>query len=89
MASYSDLLLRNKTPASTLAGEEQLGSFNKETTDNKMLSTDCVGFHLSSAFSPLITICYILSTSIIYLIGSSPGACKIEIHSLPSVYTLG
>ena len=58
------------TPASTLAGEETLGSLRSETIESKIDSTDCVGFHLSSAFSPLV--------------GSSPGACNMEMHNRPS-----
>ena len=43
------------------------------TTDNKIFSIDWTGLHLSELDS--------------YPIGSSPGACKIEMQTLPSEYT--
>ena len=44
------------------------------TTDSKIFSTDWTGLHLSALVS--------------YPIGSSPGACKIEMQTLPSGYTI-
>jgi hypothetical protein len=44
------------TDASTLAGENVLGSFNKDITDSKIVRTFCVGFHLSQGNSPLETL---------------------------------
>lgn len=41
------------------------------TTESKIFSTLCTGLHLSALDS--------------YPIGSSPGACNIEIHTLPSL----
>lgn len=61
--------LRYITEASTLAGEYVFGSFNNEITDNKIVRTFCVGFHLSHGNSPLC--------------GSSTGGCNIEIHRSP------
>ena len=63
------------TPASTFAGEDKLGSARRDMTDKRIDSTVCVGFHRSAAVSPES--------------GSSPGGCRIEMHSLPSGYTLG
>lgn len=61
--------LRYMTDASTLAGEYVFGSFSREITDNKIVRTFCVGFHLSHGNSPLC--------------GSSTGGCNIEIHRSP------
>lgn len=61
--------LRYITDASTLAGEYVFGSFSREITDNKIVRTFCVGFHLSHGNSPLC--------------GSSTGGCNIEIHRSP------
>lgn len=44
------------------------------TTDSNIFSTLCTGDHLSALDS--------------YPIGSSPGACKIDIQTLPSAYTI-
>lgn len=43
------------------------------TTDSNIFSTDCTGLHLSELDSQPI--------------GSSPGACNIEMQTLPSGYT--
>jgi len=56
--------------ASTLAADSSFGSANMDTTDNKIFSTDWTGDHLSADVS--------------YPIGSSPGACSIEMHTRPS-----
>jgi len=40
------------TPASTLAGEDKLGSDKRDITDKRIDSTVWVGFHLSAAVSP-------------------------------------
>lgn len=66
---WESLHLLYITLASTFAGEYVLGSFNREITDNKIVRTFCVGFHLSHGNSPLC--------------GSSTGGCKIEIHKSP------
>lgn len=66
---WESLHLLYITLASTFAGEYVLGSFNNEITDNKIVRTFCVGFHLSHGNSPLC--------------GSSTGGCKIEIHKSP------
>lgn len=57
------------TDASTFAGENVFGSFKSDITDNKIVLTFCVGFHLSHGNSPLC--------------GSSTGGCRIEIHRSP------
>lgn len=43
------------------------------TTDSKIFSTLCTGLHRSALLS--------------YPVGSSPGACRMDIHTLPSGYT--
>jgi hypothetical protein len=45
-----------------------------EITLNMTFSTDCTGLHLSEACS--------------YMVGSSPGVCRIEIQTVPSGYTV-
>merc|ERR1711899_139107 len=66
---------RHSLAASTFAGDSSLGSANIEMTETKMVSTVCTGSHLSLAFS--------------YPHRSSPGACKIEIHTSPFFSMLG
>lgn len=55
--------------ASTLAGDDVLGSFSNEITDSRMVRTFCVGFHRSHGNSPLW--------------GSSTGGCNIDMHKSP------
>lgn len=62
-----------RTAASTLAGESRFGSANIEITERRIVSTVCTGNHLSSGFS--------------YPHWSSPGACNIEMHTLPFLST--
>jgi hypothetical protein len=57
------------TDASTLAGLSQFGSANIDTTDRRIFSTDWTGDHRSELDS--------------YILGSSPGGCKIEMHTSP------
>lgn len=64
--------MKTLTEASTLAGEEKLGSESIEHTETKMDSTVWIGLQHSSAFSS-------------GFIGS--GVCKIEIQTPPSAYT--
>lgn len=61
------------TPASTFAGDWSFGSANMDITDINILSTVCMGNQRSDAFS--------------YPHLSSPGSCKIEIHTFPSLST--
>lgn len=61
--------LRYITEASTFAGEYVFGSFNNDITDNRIVRTFCVGFHLSHGSSPLC--------------GSSIGGCSIDIQRSP------
>ena len=68
-----EIIKLSQTEASTLAGEEKFGAANMETTDMMIEETDCVGNQRSEANSPLIT--------------SSPGGCKMEIHTFPSLKT--
>ena len=68
---YSAVLSRNYTLASMLAGELIFGSLSMDITETRMASTFRIGLHFSSA----------LSCS---FIESAPGACRIEIHTLPS-----
>lgn len=62
------------TEESTLAGELMLGSESMEITLNMTVVTVWVGNHRSSGNSPLIA--------------SSPGGCKMEMQTLPSLYTV-
>ena len=62
------------TAASKLAGLSSLGSDNIEITETMMDSTPRMGRHRSIAVS-------------CGLKASSPGGCKIEMHTLPSGYT--
>ena len=57
------------TEASTLAGEEVLGSFSSEITLRRMVLTFCVGFHRSEGSSPLCA--------------SSTGGWRMEMHTSP------
>lgn len=55
--------------ASTLAGDDVLGSLSNEMTDRRIVRTFCVGFHRSQGSSPLW--------------GSSTGGCRIDMHKSP------
>ena len=68
---YSGLFSLYCFAASTLAGEDKLGSLSIEITEMIIDSTPNIGLHLSSAFS-------------IGLRGSTPGECKIEMQTFPS-----
>jgi len=62
------------TAASILAGESSFGSESMEMTDTKMDSTPRIGRHRSSAVS-------------CWFSWSSPGGCRIEMHTTPFGYT--
>jgi len=64
------------TAASILAGLSSLGSDNMEMTEIKICSTPRIGLHRSSALS-----CEFMA--------SSPGGCRIEMHTRPSGKMLG
>lgn len=66
---------KGHTAASKLAGDSSLGEDSMEITETRIDSTVCTGNHLSLAFS--------------YPHLSSPGACKIDMHTVPSSYTFG
>ena len=68
-----DILKWILTAASTLAGDSSFGSLIIEMTDNKIVSTVCMGSHLSSARS--------------YPNLSSPGSWSIDMHTSPSFDT--
>ena len=61
----------NYLAASIFAGELILGSLSIEITDKMMLSAECIGSHLSPAFSSGLNL-------------SSPGGCKIDMQTRPS-----
>ena len=73
---YAFISSLNYIDASRFAGDSMFGSFNIEITLIKIASTPRMGLHLSSA----VSYAFILS---------SPGGCKMEIHTLPSGYILG
>lgn len=60
---------RYMTEASTLAGENVLGSLSREMILRRIVRTFCVGFHLSDGSSPLC--------------GSSTGGWRIEMQTSP------
>ena len=57
------------TEASTFAGDDVLGSFNRDMILRRIVRTFCVGFQRSDGNSPLC--------------GSSTGGCKIDIQTSP------
>lgn len=57
------------------AGDSSFGDDSIEMIEIMIVSTVCTGDHLSLAFS--------------YPFGSSPGVCKMEMHTRPSGYTFG
>ena len=61
--------VRHMHAASTLAGEAQFGSDSIDITDSNICSMPIIGRHRSSAFSS----------------PSSPGGCRMEMHTLPSL----
>ena len=65
------LSLRHMTAASTLAGLSSLGSESMEMTDTMIDSTPKMGRQRSMAVSS-------------GLCASSPGGCRMEMHTLPS-----
>ena len=67
---------RHMTAASILAGDSSFGSESIETTETMIPSTPRIGRQRSSAVSCSLNL-------------SSPGGCRIEMHTLPSGYTLG
>ena len=62
------------TAASTFAGDSSFGSASIEMTLIRIVSTVWTGSHRSEACS--------------YPYLSSPGSCRIEIHTLPSLSTV-
>lgn len=76
------------TAASMFAGELSLGSANIEMTDRIIVSTPNIGLHLISAVSydqsqqDMGTTHENEYTDSLNL--SSPGGCKIEMHTFPS-----
>ena len=67
--SNSSLLSLHRMQASMLAPLSMLGSLSMLMTLSKIFSTLCTGDHLSSANS--------------YMFGSSPGECRIDMHTSP------
>lgn len=57
------------------AGDSSLGELSMEMIDSMIVSTVCTGDQRSLACS--------------YPIGSSPGECRMEMHTRPSEYTFG
>lgn len=66
---------RHMTAASMLAGDSSLGSESMDMTDTIIASTPKIGLQRSIADS-----CGLCT--------SSPGGCKIEMHTLPSSCTV-
>lgn len=73
---YAVLSFLHITAASILAGDESFGSVSIDMTDIMICSTPSIGRQRSSASS-------------IGLWGSTPGGCKMEMHTLPSGNTFG
>lgn len=63
------------TAASTFAGDSKLGSASMEITEMRMVSTVWTGSQRSAAFS--------------YPYRSSPGSCRMEMHTLPTLSIFG
>ena len=72
----ASLSFLHSTAASMLAGESSFGSESIEMTETRMDSTPNIGRHRSSADSCAF-------------IWSSPGGCRIEMHTTPLGYTFG
>lgn len=73
-ASNSSFLSLHIFAASTFAGLSSFGSANILITLIRIFSTLCIGLHRSDACS--------------YWFGSSPGGCRIDIHTNPVGYTV-
>ena len=63
-------------PASRLAGDSMLGSLSMDSTLTRIASTPRIGLHRSSALS-------------YSFMASTPGACSMLMHTLPSGYIFG
>lgn len=72
---------RRRTQASMFAPLSTLGSASMLSTDRRIFSMDCTGDQRSADDS------YTGSAWCHVLLGSSPAACRMEMHTRPSGYT--